>query len=169
VNRLEKKETVASMNEAFNNSTSVVVSLYQGITVAQMTELRRNSRASGTKFKICKNSLLRLAVKNTPFEELTNLFSGPTAIAFANDPVAVSKTMVEYSEKCDKLVILGGMIDKATINVDNIKILAKLPPLDHLRAKIIGLLNAPATKIACILQAPAGQVARVINAYATKE
>ncbi len=166
--RSAKHALVKSLNEEFNNSSVMVVAHYQGLTVAEITALRKSARANNVNFKVTKNTLARLAVKGTPFEVGNDYLSGPTAIAYSNDPVATAKIITEYAKTNDKLVVVGGVFNEQKIDVNTVKALATMPSLDELRAKIIGLLQAPATKVAGVLQAPAGQLARVINAYATK-
>jgi len=165
VDRTEKEDLVASMHKTFEDSSIVVVTHYSGLTVAEMGDLRDRMRESGAKFKVTKNRLTRLALKDTKFEALSDLFTGPTAIAYSDDPVAAAKVSVEFSKKNDKLIVLGGGLDAETLDANGVKALALLPSLDELRGKIVGLLQAPATKVAQVLQAPGGQVARVIGAY----
>jgi len=165
VDRTQKEELVATLHQTFDESTMVVVTHYSGLTVAEMGDLRDRMRESGAKFKVTKNRLTRLALKDTKFEALSDLFTGPTAIAYSDDPVATAKASVEFAKKNDKLIVLGGGLEAETLDADGVKALASLPSLDELRGKIVGLLAAPATKIAQVLQAPGGQVARVIGAY----
>ena len=166
MDRTQKEELVASFNDAFSEATLVVVTSQSGLTVAQSTELRQEMRQAGASFKVTKNRLTRLALKDTKFEPLSDMFTGPTAIAYSDDPVAAAKVAVNYAKENDKLIVLGGALDNETLDANGVKALATLPSLDELRGKIIGLLNAPATKIAGVLQAPGGQVARVISAHA---
>ncbi len=165
MDRTEKEELVATLHQTLDESTMVVVTHYSGLTVAEMGDLRDRMRESGAKFKVTKNRLTRLALKDTKFEALSDLFTGPTAIAYSDDPVAAAKVSVEFSKKNDKLIVLGGGLDAETLDANGVKALALLPSLDELRGKIVGLLQAPATKVAQVLQAPGGQVARVIGAY----
>jgi len=165
VDRTEKEELVATLHQTFDESTMVVVTHYSGLTVAEMGDLRDRMRESGAKFKVTKNRLTRLALKDTKFEALSDLFTGPTAIAYSDDPVAAAKVSVEFSKKNDKLIVLGGGLDAETLDANGVKALALLPSLDELRGQIVGLLVSPATKIAQVLQAPGGQVARVLGAY----
>ena len=165
MDRTQKEELVAALNKTFDETEMVVVTHYSGLTVAEISDLRDRIREAGAKFKVTKNRLTRLALKNTKFEGISNLFTGPTAIAYSNDPVAAAKISVEFSKKNDKLIVLGGALGSETLDADGVKALATLPSLDELRGKIVGLLQAPASKIAQVLQAPGGQVARVISAY----
>ena len=152
----------------FSESALVVVTQQSGLTVAEVTALRRQMRAAGATFKVTKNRLARLALKDTPYQELAPLFTGPTAIACSQDPVAAAKVAVKFADANEKLVILGGGMSDKQLDVAAVKSLATLPSLDALRGKLIGLLQAPATKVAGVLQAPAGQLARVFGAYGAK-
>ena len=165
MDRTQKEELVATLNKTFDEAEMVVVTHYSGLTVAEITDLRDRIREAGAKFKVTKNRLTRLALKNTKFEGISDLFSGPTAIAYSNDPVAAAKISVDFSKNNDNLVVLGGALGSERLDADGVKALATLPSLDELRGKIVGLLQAPASKIAQVLQAPGGQVARVISAY----
>jgi large subunit ribosomal protein L10 len=146
----------------------MVVTHYSGLSVADMTDLRGQMREAGASFKVTKNRLTRLALKGTKFESITDLFLGPTAVAYSADPVAAAKVVVDYGKRNEKLVVLGGALDDRILDVNGIKALASLPSLDALRAKLLGMLNTPATRIAGVLQAPAGQLARVVGAHAAK-
>ena len=165
MDRTQKEELVATLNKTFDETEMVVVTHYSGLTVAEISDLRDRIRESGAKFKVTKNRLTRLALKNTKFEGISNLFSGPTAIAYSNDPVAAAKISVEFAKENNKLIIIGGALGSDILDADGVKALATLPSLDELRGKIVGLMQAPASKIAQVLQAPGGQVARVISAY----
>ena len=158
MNREEKTELLGELNELFSSSELVVVSHYKGLTVAEVSELRNNIRKAGAGFRVTKNRITRLALKGTKFEGLVDLFKGPTAIAFANDPISACKACVEFAKTNEKLIIVGGAIGTGVISVDEIKKLASIPSMDELRAKIIGLL-----------QAPGAQLARVTKAYSEKE
>jgi len=165
VDRTEKEEVVASLKQTFEDSEIVVVTHYSGLTVADMTDLRGRMREAGASFKVTKNRLTRLALQGTKFEDLSDLMSGPTALAYSTDPVAAAKIAVNYSKDNEKLVILGGVFNGQSLDVDGVNALAKLPSLDELRGKLVGMIQTPATRIVGVLQAPAGQVARVIGAY----
>ena len=166
MDRATKEQQVASLHETFNDADSVVVTHYLGITAAEATDLRRRMTDAGARFRVTKNSLVKLALAGTPYEHLSELFIGPTAIAFSDDPVAAAKASAEFAKGNEHLVILGGGLKDLPLDAAGIKNLASLPSLDELRGTILGLLNAPATKIAGVLQAPAGAVARVIGAHA---
>lgn len=168
MNRQEKQEMVAELRETFSQAQVVVVTHYKGLTVSDMSELRGKAREAGAGFRVTKNRLTRLALKDTSYESLADLFTGPTAVAYANDPVAAAKATVEFAKKNEKLVILGGAMGDVQLNEAQVKELASLPSLDELRGKLVGLLQAPAQKLASVTQAPAGQLARVFNAYADK-
>ncbi len=169
MDRTDKEEMVASLKQTFEDSELVVVTHYSGLTVSDMTDLRRRMREAGASFKVTKNRLTRLALQGTKFEDLSDLMSGPTALAYSTDPVAAAKIAVNYSKDNEKLVILGGVFNGQSLDVDGVNTLAKLPSLDELRGKLVGMIQTPATRIAGVLQAPAGQVARVIGAYGKGE
>lgn len=165
MDRTQKEEMVSELREVFEGTNMVVVTHYSGLTVAQMGDLRGRMREAGASFKVTKNRLTRLALDGTQFTGLSDLFTGPTAIAYSDDPVAAAKVAVGYAKDNDKLVILGGGLAEDVLDVDSVKALATLPSLDELRAKIVGMISTPATRIAGVLQAPAGHVARVISAH----
>ena len=164
--RAEKLEIVDSLRGVFADAGVVVVTHFQGLSVAEVTELRRGMRDAGAKFRVTKNRLAKIALADTSFDPMAELFTGPTAIAYSDDPVAAPKAVVDFAKKNDKLVVIGGGLDGNLLTADQVKALASLPSLDELRAKIIGMINTPAQRIASILQAPGGQVARVISAHA---
>ena len=168
MDRSQKEEQVASLKQTFEESELVVVTHYIGMTMPEMTDLRARMRDAGARFKVTKNRLTRLALQDSEFESLTDLMTGPTALAYSTDPVAAAKTAVNYAKENEKLVILGGVLNGQTLDINGINNLAKLPSLDELRGKLVGMINTPATRIAGVLQAPAGQVARVIGAYGAK-
>jgi large subunit ribosomal protein L10 len=147
----------------------MVVAHHVGLTVAESSDLRRQMRDAGAHFKVTKNRLTRLALEGTKFSGLSDLFRGPTAIAYSQDPVAAAKVAVNFAKDNDKLTILGGALEKDILDQDAIKALAMLPSLDEQRAIFVRLLQTPATRIAGVLQAPAGQLARVIGAYGAKD
>ena len=169
MDRTEKHEFVSMLAAIFAETSMVVVTRNDGLTVAQVTDLRRRMRAAGANYKVAKNRLANLALDGTRFDGIMPLLKGPTALAWSHDPVAVAKTAIEFAKTNDKLVILGGALGPQTLNADGIKALADLPSLDTLRAQLVGLLAAPATRIACVLQAPAAGLARVFGAYAKKD
>lgn len=168
MNRSEKKQLIATLNETLKKAELVVITHQTGLTVKEVTNLRRQMRQAGAGYKVAKNRLARLALEGTQFEGLKSMFSGPTAIAYSADPIAAAKVAVNYANSNEKLTIVGGAMGRQVLDPTGIKALATLPSLDELRARIIGVLNAPATRIAGVLQAPAGQLARVFQAYASK-
>ena len=169
MDRSEKRDFIASLGQVFAETSMVVVTRNAGLTVAEVSELRRRMRAAGATYKVAKNRLALLALDGTRFDGIKPLLKGPTALAWAQDPVAVAKTAVEFAKTNDKLVVIGGALGAQTLNADGIKALADLPSLDTLRAGLVGLIATPATRIAGVLAAPAGQLARVFGAYANKE
>jgi len=169
LDRTEKREFVAGLATVFAETSMVVVTQNNGLTVAEVTVLRQRMRAAGATFRVAKNRLAILALDGTRFDGIAPLLKGPIALAWAVDPVAVAKVAVEFAKTNEKLVVLGGALGAQTLNADGIKALADLPSLDTLRAQLVGLISTPATRIAGILQAPAAQLARVFGAYATKD
>jgi large subunit ribosomal protein L10 len=168
VDRAEKKELVSSLNSVFTNTGVVVVAQYSGLTVAQMQVLRKEAKAAGATVQVAKNRLAKIALNGTDVASVSPLLKGPTLLAYSKDPVAAPKVITEFAKKNDKLIVLGGAMGVTTLNPDGVKALASLPSLDQLRATIIGLIQAPATKIAQVINAPAAKLARVFGAYATK-
>ena len=162
--RSDKNNFVQNLKEELKNSSSVVVSHYAGLSVAETDQLRNEMRSNGAKFKVTKNRLTKIALTGTPYESIEDLFTGPTAISYSSDPVAPARVSVEFEKKFENFKILGGSYEGEKIDKDKINFLATLPSLDQIRAKLLGLLNAPAQKIASIAQAPGGQLARLINA-----
>ena len=168
MDRSHKEALVTSLQKSLSDIACIVVTHQTGMTVAEVTDLRRRMRAAGASFKVTKNRLARLALTGTKFERLSPLFTGPTAIAFSRDPVAAAKVAVEFANKNEKLTIVGGGLGDQQLDAAGIKALATMPSLEQLRAKLLGMLQTPATRIAGVLQAPGGQVARVLGAYARK-
>ncbi len=166
MDRAQKKDIVASLHKTFEDASIVVVTHYSGLTVAEMGALRDNMREVGANFKVTKNRLTRRALEGTKFQPLETFFTGPTAMAYSDDPVAAAKAAVNFSKTNDKLIVLGGALGDEQLDVTAVKALASLPSLDELRAKIVGVISTPATRIAVVLQAPAGQIARVMGARA---
>ena len=165
MDRRDKEQLVASLNEMFRQMTLVVVTHQSGMTVAEMNELRGRMRDAGAKFRVTKNRITRLAVEGTSFQGLQPLFTGPTAIAVSVDPVAAAKVCVADAKANQKLTVVGGALGEKLLEPEAVAALATLPSLDELRAKLVGLIQAPATKLAGVTQAPAGQLARVFGAY----
>jgi large subunit ribosomal protein L10 len=169
MDRSQKADAVAALNATFNEVGVVVVTRNLGMTVAQTTALRTKMRDAGASFKVSKNSLAKLAIANTDYAGIDDILTGPVALATSVDPVAAAKIVVEFAKTNDKLEIVGGAMGSLVLNPDGVKALATMPSLDELRAKLIGLVQAPATKIAQLATAPAAKLARVFGAYATKE
>ncbi|MEZ5789029.1 MAG: 50S ribosomal protein L10 [Xanthobacteraceae bacterium] len=168
MDRAAKKEAVAALNEVFKTSNVVVVAHYSGLTVAQMQTLRRQAKQAGAAVKVAKNRLAKIALDGTESAAIAPLLKGPTVLAYSGDPVAAPKVVSDFAKVNDKLVILGGSFGSTVLDPAAVKALAALPSLDELRATLIGLIQAPATKIAQVVTAPAAKVARVVQAYASK-
>ena len=168
MDRAKKEELVASLNTTFKEVGTVVVTHNLGLTVAQMTDLRIRMAEEGASLKVAKNRLVKLALEGTDAEAIKDMFSGPTVLAYSEDPVSAAKVVSKFAKENDKLVVLGGAMGATVLDEAGVKALADLPSLDELRGKIVGMIQTPATRIAGIMQAPGGQVARVINAYASK-
>lgn len=166
MDRAEKKELVASLQQVFSTTGVVVVCHYSGLTVAQMSTLRRQMRQAGASVKVAKNRLAKIALEGTDVSSIGPLLKGPTLIAYSGDPVAAPKVASDFAKANERLVILGGAMGKTALDPEGVKALATLPSLDELRAKLVGLVQAPATKIAQVVNAPAAKVARVFGAYA---
>jgi large subunit ribosomal protein L10 len=169
VDRAAKKEFVTTLNGVFKGANVVVVAHYSGLTVAQMQTLRKQMKQAGGSVRVAKNRLAKIALEGTDVASIGPLLKGPTLIAFSSDPVAAPKVASDFAKAHDKLVILGGAMGKTALDANGVKQLASLPSLDELRAKLVGLIQAPATKIAQVVNAPAAKLARVVQAYASKE
>jgi len=169
VDRAEKKEAVATLHEVFSKASVVVVAHYSGLTVAQMQNLRKQMKQAGARVQVAKNRLAKIALEGTDVASVGSLLKGPALIAYSDDPVAAPKVAVAFAKDYEKFVLLGGAMGKTALNVDGIRSLATLPSLDELRAKLLGLLQAPATKLAQLSTAPAAKLARVFGAYASKD
>jgi large subunit ribosomal protein L10 len=169
VDRAEKKELVTTLHEVFSKTTVIVVAHNKGLTVNQVNDLRGKMALAGATVKVAKNRLAKLALDGTDAAGLKDLFAGPTMVAYAKDPVSAPKVASDFAKANEKFVILGGAMGATSLNPDAVKALASLPSLDELRAKIIGLIQAPATKIAQLANAPAAKLARVFGAYGAKE
>lgn len=166
--RAEKQAEVQALNERFANDEIVVVTHYSGLTVDEMSQLRAGLRQEGASFKVTKNTLAKLALKGTKFEQISDMFTGPTGIATSQDPVAAAKAAHKFAKGNDKLIILGGALGEQILDVKGVEALAKLPSLDEVRSKLVGLLQAPATKLAGLMQAPARELVGVTKAYGAK-
>lgn len=168
MDRAEKQETIEALQGLFKASAVVVVAHYSGLTVAQMQTLRRQMKQAGAQVKVAKNRLAKIALEGSDVASIASLLKGPTLIAYSGDPVAAPKVAVDFAKANEQFVILGGAMGKTALNLDGVKQLASLPSLDEMRAKLVGLIQAPATKIAQLTNAPAAKVARVVQAYASK-
>ena len=168
MDRAAKKHAVEELNGLFKTTGVAVVAHYSGLTVVQMQNLRSQMKQAGASVKVSKNRLAKIALDGTDIVGIGSLLKGPTVIATSDDPVAAPKVAVDFAKANEKFVILGGSMGQTVLNVDSVKALASLPSLDELRAKILGLLVAPATKIAQLSTAPAAKLARVVQAYASK-
>ncbi|MGQ0664133.1 MAG: 50S ribosomal protein L10 [Pseudomonadota bacterium] len=168
MDRGQKQALIATLNKTLQDASLVVVTRQAGLTVAEMSELRRQMRAAGARLKVAKNRLARRALEGTKFKPLSPLFKGPTAVAFSRDPVAAAKVVVGFANKNGKLTIVGGSLGERSLDVAGVKALAALPSLAELRAKLLGLLATPATRLAAVLRAPGAKVARVIAAHARR-
>lgn len=167
--RAEKTELVATLNQVFKSTGVIVVAHNKGLTVNQVNDLRNKMAQAGATVKVAKNRLAKLALDGTDATGIKDLFVGPTMLAYADDPMAAPKVAAAFAKGNEKFVVLGGALGKTVLDANAVKALAELPSLDELRGKIVGLIQAPATRIAGVLAAPGGQIARVINAYATKD
>jgi large subunit ribosomal protein L10 len=168
LDRAAKSELVTSLGQVFKATQVAVVAHYSGLTVAQMQNLRRQMKQAGASVKVAKNRLAKIALEGADVASIAPLLKGPTLIAFSGDPVAAPKVAVDFAKAHERFVILGGAMGKTALDTNGVRALAALPSLDELRAKLVGLIQAPATKIAQVVTAPAAKVARVVQAYASK-
>lgn len=168
MSRAQKEAEIKELNERFSNDELVVVTHYSGLTVKEMSDLRSKLREEGGTFKVTKNSLTKLALKGTQFEQIGDMFSGPTGVATSQDPVAAAKVAHNFAKDNDKLIILGGALGEVILDAAGVEAIAKLPSLDEIRSKLVGLLQAPAQKIAGVMQAPARELVGVTKAYGEK-
>jgi large subunit ribosomal protein L10 len=169
MDRAQKAELVAELKQTFTEANVVVITRNLGLTVAQSTQLRNRMRDAGARFRVAKNRLALIALEGTPYQPIGDLLTGPTALATSSDPVAAAKAAVDFAKTNDRLEIVGGAMGGTILDVNGVKALAELPSLDELRAKIVGLVQAPATKVAQVVQAPAAKLARVFGAYGAKD
>lgn len=169
MDRAEKKQAVAALHEVFTKARVVVVAHYSGLSVAQLQNLRKQARDAGASVQVAKNRLAKIALDGASVASIGSLLQGPTLMAYSADPVAAAKVAVAFAKDHDKFIILGGAMGATALNIDGVKSLATLPSLDELRAKIVGLVQAPATKLAQLSTAPAAKLARVFGAYATRD
>ena len=159
MNKEQKKNYITEMTASFENSEAVLVTHYQGLTVKQLDELRKEMREQGIQFKITKNKITKLALEKTKCKDLANLFTGPTAVALSKDAISSAKILTKFSKVNNNLKILGGIMGKDVLDVAGVANIATLPTLEEARAKIVGILRSPAQKITSILLAPASKIA----------
>lgn len=164
-----KAAALDMLKGVFDDSGVVVVTHYSGLNVAEMSGLRARLRESGGQLKVIKNRLAKIALDGKGGEAAQSLFQGPVAIAYSSDPVSASKAVAEFAKENEKLVLIGAVMEEQVLDADGVKALSKLPSLDQLRGQLIGLIQAPATKVAGVMQAPAGQLARLMQARADQE
>lgn len=169
MDRAQKAELVAELSQTFNEVSAVIITRNLGLTVAQSTALRVKAREAGAQYRVSKNRLAKIAIKDTDYASIGDMLVGPVGLATSTDPVAAAKVAVEFAKTTDKFEIVGGAMGSTILDVNGVKALAELPSLDELRAKIIGLVNAPATKLAQLSTAPAAKLARVFGAYGDKQ
>ena len=169
MDRSQKADLVAELKSVLSETSVVVVTRNLGLTVAQSTDLRLRMRDAGAQFKVAKNRLALIALDGTRYSPIGDLLKGPTALATSGDPVAAAKVAVDFAKTTDKFEIVGGAMGDTVLDVNGIKALAALPSLDELRATIVGLVQAPASKIARTINEPGAQLARIFSAYAAKE
>jgi large subunit ribosomal protein L10 len=169
VDRAEKREMVESLNDIFKTSGSVVVARYKGMTVAQMSDLRRKMGDAGAKFRVIKNRLAKIALDGAAGVSAADLFLEPTGIAFGQDPTAAAKVASDYAKTNDKFVIVGGLLGRQALDAEGVKALAAIPSMEELRSKLMGVLLAPGSKFVRQLNAPAQSLARVLQAYKEKQ
>lgn len=168
MDRSEKEKLVSSLRQGLNESELIIVTQQSGLTVAEVSDLRRQIREAGAQYKVTKNTLARLAIAGTEAEGINPFLSGPTALAYSKDPVGAAKATIKFSNDNNKLKVIGGILNGKVLDTKEIEALSKLPSLDELRAKILSVITTPATRVAGVMQAPAGQLARVFSAYGTK-
>lgn len=164
----KKTELVSKLKQEFTDSSVMLIAHYHGLSVTEISALRRKMREAGAKFSVAKNTLIKIALEETPYDQVKELFKGPTAIALSSDPVSISKVMVEFAEKNANLKIVGGVANDNVLTIDGIKVMATLPSIDELRSKIISILQTPAVTIARLLKTPATNVSRVISEHSKK-
>ncbi|MBH1942648.1 50S ribosomal protein L10 [Citromicrobium bathyomarinum] len=169
MDRSQKTDAVAQLNNVFNEAGVVVVTRNLGLTVAESTDLRAKMREAGATYQVAKNRLAKIALKDTDYAGIEEYLNGPTALAYSEDPVAAAKAVVEFAKTNDRIEVVGGSMGSQVLDEAGVRALASMPSLDELRGKLVGLVNAPATKIAQVVNAPANKLARVFGAYAAKD
>ena len=168
MNRAQKKAWIEGVNQDAAKAGIVIVAHYKGLTVAEISQLRVDTRKAGAKLKVTKNLLAKRAIADTQYAGLAHLFKGPTVTAFASEPVSAAKVLSDFAKKNEKLVLIGGAFGATVLDKAAIQNLASLPSMDELRAKILAMLNTPATRLAVLLKAPASGLARLQSAKAAK-
>ena len=169
MDRSQKTDAVAQLNNVFNEAGVVVVTRNLGLTVAESTDLRAKMREAGATYQVAKNRLAKIALKDTDYAGIEEYLTGPTALAYSEDPVAAAKAVVEFAKTNDRIEVVGGSMGSQVLDEAGVRALASMTSLDELRGKLVGLVNAPATKIAQVVNAPANKLARVFGAYAAKD
>ena len=169
MDRADKAQSIDTLRGVFDAAGAVVVTHYMGLTVAEMTDLRTRLRKEGAKLQVVKNTLATKAMDGRAGEAGEALFKGPVAIAYAPDPVSAAKVTTDFAKTNDKFSVVGAFMGATVLDEKGVGALATLPSLDQLRAQLLGLINAPATRVATVLQAPAAQIARVLSAHAEKQ
>ena len=169
MDRAEKAALVSTLNDVFANTSVVVVAHYKGLTVAEMQKLRGQMKQAGATVKVAKNRLAKIALQGTDAEHISDLFRGPTVVAYSDDPIAAPKVAADFARANDKFVIIGGAMGRTNLDAGRVEALARMPSLDELRARLVGMINTPATRVAGVLAAPGSQLARVLGAYARKD
>lgn len=164
MDRSQKEELVSKMRQKLQEASTIIVTQQVGLTVSEVSALRRDMREASAEFKVLKNTLAQLAVKGTELEGISHMLKGPTALAYSSDPVSAAKVVSKFANSNSKLTILGGYLAGQILNESGVKSLATLPSLDELRSKIIAVISTPATRLAVLTKEPAGQLARVIAA-----
>jgi large subunit ribosomal protein L10 len=168
VDRAQKAANVEELHKTFTGVETIVVTRNDGLTAAQSSELRVKMRAAGVSYKVSKNRLAVRALKGTRFEGIGPMLKGPVGLATSQDPVAASRIAYNFSKDNEKLVIIGGALGDKLLDKSSIEMLSKLPSLDELRSKLLGMLQTPAQRLAVLAAAPASSLARVISAHANK-
>ena len=166
--RSDKNIFVQNLKEELKDSSTVIVTHYSGLSVDETDDLRKAMRANGAKFKVTKNRLTKIALADTQFKSISDLFDGPTAIAYSTDPIVPAKIAVEFEKKLEKFKIIGGYFEGENIDTTKINYIATLPSIDEIRGKLVGLISAPAQKLSSVIQAPCSQLARLIAAREQK-
>ena len=168
MDKVAKKNYVEEMKKNFSSNESVMIAQYQGLNVNELDELRKELREKGILFKVTKNRITKIAIKETPVKDLEKYFSGPTAAAISSDPISTAKILTKFAKSHDKLKIVAGFMDGKVLNREEVAIIATLPSLDEARAKIVGILASPAQKLVSILLAPGSKIANLARAKSLK-